>query len=129
MKQLFYATLFLFATGCTGQTADFTTNANTYYHWAKTTVHQAVHVELTGAGLLTLTDARNGVVIGRYKVQTTEREDGVFYCLSAGNNLSGRFYRVKTEIYVDTLLCFVEVWKGGVFHSRYGAPVPVTLNQ
>lgn len=126
MKNLIYLFLFL-ATGCTGQTADFTTNNNSYYHWAETKVKQSVRVELTEAGLLTLTDQRTGNVIERHKVRVTDR-NGVLYCLSPGNNLSGRFYRAKTELYVDPVLKFVEVWKEGAFHSRYGTPEPITLN-
>ena len=118
----------LLATACAGQTADFTTNDQSYYGSPfNTTVVQAVRVELAD-GLLTLTDTRRGYIVGRYRVTVSER-DGVLYCRAAGNDLEGRFYRSDVEVRVDTLLKVVEVWTDGQFSKRFGKPEPVSAMQ
>jgi|OM-RGC.v1.026928908 hypothetical protein len=120
MKQLIYL-LLLLPMLLQAQTLDFVTDHRTYYHATEQKVWQSVRVELTEAGLLTFTDQRTGWIVGRYKVQVTDR-DGLIVCRAAGNNLSGRFYRAETEIRIDPVRRYAIVWRDGKAYRRYGMP-------
>ena len=125
---IFIFLFLLIATSCAGQSVSFTTNDQSYLADFGTTVSQTVHVELSGS-MLSLTDARTGNYVGRYRVnRMTVTQDGVIVCQSNGNDKTGRFYRHEIQVCIYPNARMVEVWQDGRFKARYGMPIEDVKN-